>query len=126
MAPLLTLLGAGQLALGLLQAVAPKTFFEEIGPFGARNDHYIRDTATFYLALGVVLLIAARRPAWRVPVLAFAVLQYALHSINHLLDIGEADPDWLGPADFISLLLTAGLLGWLLLAAGRSREETRE
>ena len=55
-------LAAYHLALGLLMVVAPKVFFEQIGPFGVRNDHYIRDVATFYLAFGAGLALAVRRP----------------------------------------------------------------
>ena len=58
--------------------------------------------------------MAVRRASWRVPVLTLALVQYALHSLNHLIDIGESDPSWLGPANFVSLLLTALLLGWML------------
>jgi hypothetical protein len=104
----------GQLLLGLLLWLAPGFFFEEIGPYPPRNDHYMADLATFYLALGAVALVAVRRPSWRVPVLAFALVHYTLHSLNHLIDIGDADPSWLGPANFVSLLLTALLLGWML------------
>jgi len=103
-----------QLLLGLLLWVTPGFFYDEIGPFGARNDHYMGDVATFYLALGAVALVAVRRASWRVPVLALALIQYALHSLNHLIDIGESDPGWIGPADFASLALTAVLLGWML------------
>jgi UPF0716 family protein affecting phage T7 exclusion len=55
-----------------------------------------------------------RRERWRVPVLALALIQYALHSLNHLIDIGDSDPSWLGPANFVSLVLTTALLGWML------------
>jgi hypothetical protein len=93
-----------------MQWLLPGTFFEQVGPFGARNDHYLGDVATFYLALGVVLIVAARRPSWRIPVLALALIQYALHTLNHLIDIGESDPGYLGPLDFALLALgTAGL-----------------
>jgi hypothetical protein len=118
--PLLTVFGAAQLILALLQAFFPGTFFDEIGPFGARNDHYLGDVASFYAATGVVALVAARRPSWRVPVLAFALVQYVLHAINHAVDVGEADPEWLGPATLIALLATAALLAWMLWAAARS------
>jgi hypothetical protein len=104
----------GQLLLGLLLWLAPGFFFDEIGPYPPRNDHYMADLATFYLALGAVALVAVRRPSWRVPVLAVALVHYTLHSLNHLIDIGDADPSWLGPANFVSLLLTALLLGWML------------
>ncbi len=116
----LLIFGIAQLALGLSMAIVPGTFFEEIGPYAPRNDHYIRDTSTFYLALGAVSLVAWRLPSWRIPVLVFAFLQYALHSLNHLLDVGDADPEWLGPVNLVSLALTAGLLAWALQAE-RSR-----
>ena len=117
---LLVAFGVGQLVLGLLLWAFPGTFFERIGPYGVRNDHYMADVATFYLALGAVALAAARRPAWRVPVLVFALVQYALHSLNHLIDVGEADPEWLGPGNLISLALTGALLAWMLSLARRA------
>ena len=107
---LLLFIGISQLALGAWQAISPGTFFDAVADFGQRNDHYLRDVSTFTLALGVALIISARKPSWRVPVLAYATLQYAFHSINHLIDIGDADPDWIGPFDFITLAITAVLL----------------
>lgn len=112
---LLIAFGVGQIVLGLLLWLAPGFFHDEIGPYGPQNDHYMADVASFYLALGAVALVAVRRAAWRLPVLVFAVIQYGLHSLNHLIDIGESDPSWLGPANFASLLLTTLLLGGLLL-----------
>jgi hypothetical protein len=103
-----------QLITGLLLWLTPGFFYDEIGPFGARNDHYMGDVATWYLALGAALLVAVRRESWRVPVLAIALAQYVLHGVNHLIDIGEADPSWLGPADFVALCLAAVLLAWML------------
>jgi hypothetical protein len=94
---------------------APKTFYEEIGPFGPYNDHYVRDNATIYLALGIVLLVAVARERWQVPVLAFGALQYGLHVLNHLWDIDDADPTWVGPVDAIVLALIGVFLGWLAL-----------
>jgi len=110
---LLIAFALAQLLLGLLLWLAPG-FFDEIGPYPPRNDHYMADLATFYLALGAVALVAVRRPGWRLPVLAFALVHYALHSLNHLIDIAESDPSWLGPANFASLLLTALLVAWML------------
>ena len=73
------------------------------------------DLATFYLALGAVALVAVRRTSWRVPVLTLALIQYALHSLNHLIDIGDVRPV-AGSARRTSCrsLLTALLLGWML------------
>ena len=116
MKALLAVFGAAQLVLGLLLWLTPGFFFDEIGPYGVRNDHYMGDLATWYLALGAAALIALRRASWRVPVLALAFVQNALHSLNHLIDIGGADPEWLGPANFASLVLTTVLLAWMLNA----------
>jgi len=113
---LLVLFGAGQVVLGLLLWITPGFFFDEIGPYGVRNDHYLGDLATWYLALGAVTLVAVRRVRWRVPVLALAFAQYALHSLNHLIDVNHAHPKWLGPANLISLVLTTLLLAWMLNA----------
>jgi hypothetical protein len=113
---LLAIFGLAQLVLGLLLWLTPGFFFDEIGPYGARNDHYMGDLATWYLALGAVALVAVRHAAWRLPVLVLAFIQYALHSVNHLIDVGEADPEWLGPANLASLVLTCVLLGWMVQA----------
>lgn len=117
--PLLAFIGAYQVALGAFMVLAPGSFFEQIGPYGAQNDHYIRDGATFTVAIGLVLLVAAWRPRWRVAAIAGALFQYVLHSVNHLADIGAADPERLGPINFALLALGAGLLGWMFAAAVR-------
>jgi len=107
---------AYHLGLALLMAAAPHSFFEAIGAY---NDHYIRDTATFEAAIGAALLISLGRPGWRDPVLGLATIQFALHSVNHLLDIGDAHPAWTGYADFFSLATSTLVLGWLWLQARR-------
>ena len=114
MRPLLIAFGVGQLILGLLLWLTPGFFYDEIGPYPPRNDHYMADLATFYLALGAVALASVSRERWRVPVLTLALVQYGLHSLNHLIDIGDSHPGWLGPANFVSLVLTTVLLGWML------------
>ena len=117
--PLLVVFGVTQMALGLFMAIAPGTFFDVVGPFGTRNDHYVRDLSTFYIALGLAGLMAVRRPAWRVPVLALATIEFVLHAVNHLADIGEADPKWNGPVTFAAVAASAALLGWMLSVAAR-------
>jgi hypothetical protein len=120
--PLLALLGAYHLLLGAAMVAAPRTFFDDVATYGAFNDHYIRDVASFYVALGVVMLVAVARTSWQVPLLAFATLQYALHLLNHLWDVGDTDPGWLGPANAAALALIGALLFWLL-RGGRERED---
>ena len=108
-----------QVVIGALLWLAPGFFFEQIGPYGVRNDHYMGDLATWYLASGAALAIAVRRDAWQLPVLFLVAVQYALHSVNHLLDVGEADPGWLGPVNLVSLGLATLLLVWMLREAAR-------
>jgi hypothetical protein len=117
------------LALALFMVVLPHTFYTSVGPFGARNDHYIRDNATFSAAIGVGLALALRLRSWRVPMLAVTTVQFALHSINHLVDIDKAHPAWTGYFDFFSLALSTVLLAALVrlaLADGRTGDRTIE
>ena len=116
---LLILFGVTQAAIGILMWVAPGTFFDDIGPFGTRNDHYLGDLATFYIALGAAGLVAVRRPAWRVPVLALAALEYVLHALNHLLDVNEAHPHANGPATLVAVAAGGVVVGWMLWLAVR-------
>jgi hypothetical protein len=111
--------GAYHVLLAIYMAFDPGSFFHRFGPFGARNDHYLRDVATFYGALGVVLLVAAWRPRWRVPALAFVVVQYALHVLNHIKDINAAHPHSKGVFDVVSLTLITAIAAWLLAVAAR-------
>jgi uncharacterized membrane protein len=114
---LLRALGTVQLGLGGWIALAPASFFASVAPFGARNDHLLRDLSTVLLALGVGALVAATRPTWRVPVLAITLLQFTLHTLNHLLDLGRAEPGWLGPANAVALGLATVALALTLRAA---------
>jgi uncharacterized membrane protein len=115
-------LAAYELAFGLWMLVAPRSFYDAVGPFGAYNSHYVLDTSAWQLAFGVALAVAVRRASWRVPLLAFAVVQFALHAINHVVDAGEADPSWVGVFDAVSLSLATVALA-VLLTAARHHEE---
>jgi hypothetical protein len=122
---LLTAIGASQIALGLWQIVSPGSFFQAIADFGEQNQHYIRDNATVPLAVGVGLLLAASRPAWRAPVLLITAVWYLAHAVNHLVDIGEADPGWIGPFDFFALLLSGLLFAGLAVRANAAVSNER-
>ena len=112
-------------AIAAMMVFTPHIFFTDIGPFGMQNNHYMRDTATYNAAFGAALAVAYRRVAWRTPVLCCVALQFVLHSINHLADIGSAHPHWLGPADFISLSLATAVLVWLARESTRPLEAQR-
>ena len=119
----IAVLAAYDIGLALFMAALPHSFFAKVGPFGTRNDHYIRDTATFSAAIGVGLLISLRRTSWQVPMLAISTVQFGLHSINHLVDINKAHPAWNGYFDFFSLAAATILLAWLLRVAHARAEE---
>jgi hypothetical protein len=111
--------GAANAGFGLVLLVAPGPFYDTLGTFQPRNDHYIRDLGTFYVALGIAFAAAARRPAWRGAVLLLAVVQYALHTANHLYDIGFPAEEWVGPVN--AALVAAGLVLLVALAYAASR-----
>jgi len=115
------LLGLYHVLTGLLALLAPGTFFDEIGRYGAENPHYVGDVGAFTAAYGVVLLLAVGRPSWWVPVLVVGSAWYAAHALNHLFDIDEARSDARGAVDTILLALGAAALAWLAVAAGRLR-----
>ena len=119
--PLVLAAGALHLAAGLFMAAAPRTFYDQVGTFPPFNAHYLRDLATWYVAFGVALLLAARRPAWQLPLLALAVVQYALHVVNHVIDIGAPEPAWKGPVTVVALALVAGLLAWMARRASEAQ-----
>ena len=105
---------------GLFAAVDPKGFYDAVGPFGPYNDHYIRDAAAAMQgSLGVAMAIAESRRSWRVGVLGYATLHFLFHSINHLVDIGDADPESIGVLDFVMLAIGTLTLGGLLARAIR-------
>lgn len=105
--------GVMQLGQGLWMLVSPGSFFDLVGPFGPRNDHYTRDAATWSIALGGVLVFAALRgnQGARALVLLLAGFQAAMHTVNHVADAGIADPGWVGVFDAIALAaITVALL----------------
>ena len=118
--PGLVILAVSQLVLAVWMVADPGSFFTHVGAFGARNDHYLRDVATFEAALGIVAVVAIRRPSWRAPVLGFAFAQFTLHAINHIADAGDAHASTSGWGDAIELAIGAAFWGWLLVSALRA------
>jgi peptidoglycan/LPS O-acetylase OafA/YrhL len=120
---ILLVLAVYHLLLGALMFFAPGAFYDTLGKFPPENDHYIKDVATFYLALGAVFLVSVRRRSWRMPVLVFAALEYALHAVNHLVDVQKAGSDAVGWFDFFALAAIALVLAALASIAWRVQPE---
>ncbi|MDO3636797.1 hypothetical protein [Mycolicibacterium arseniciresistens] len=106
----LVVFGVYSVLVGLFMLVAPGAFFDTLGNFGVRNDHYIFDNASFELPLGLMMLAAARWPSWRVPALAFAALHWALHAVSHLVDPHHGAGNWVGWLEAAGLVITTAIL----------------
>ena len=117
----LVIYGLYSTALGLVMLFAPGFFFDTFGGFGIRNGHYIFDTATFELPLGLLYLAAVTWPSWRVPTLAFATLHYVLHAVSHLIDIGNANTAWIGVFDFVAIAVGTAVHAIALWFAAATR-----
>ncbi|MDA4108272.1 hypothetical protein [Mycolicibacterium holsaticum] len=113
----LVVFGLYSLAIGLFMMFAPGAFFDTLGTFGIRNDHYIFDNATFEVPQGLMLLAALRWRTWRVPALAFATLHWALHTISHVVDPHHGAGDWIGWLEAGGLAVTTVILAIALRAS---------
>ncbi|HXN87465.1 MAG TPA: hypothetical protein VN867_15430 [Candidatus Binataceae bacterium] len=85
---LLLILGAISLINGIAMFFAPSVWFfrlvpgvPETGPF---NAHLVADSGTFFIAVGIGLLIAASDPTRHVAVVIVAAVANLMHSILHL------------------------------------------
>lgn len=125
MRSVLMVAAAYHLILGAYMFFAPGSFYDTLGEFGARNDHFVKDVATFYIALGAAFYVSSHRPSWRVPILGFAVLEYSIHTLNHLIDVGDAATDAKGWFSVFSLALLTVALAVLLAAAARGVREPK-
>ena len=114
--------GVYQVAIALFIAIAPRAFFDSLGPYGHFNRHYLQDVAAFEGALGVGLILAARRPAWRAPLFVLTAFHYGFHAISHGVDVAHAHPRWVGPVEFGGLVAGAVLL---LALARRALQDER-
>lgn len=121
----LAVFGVYSVTLGLFMLLAPGTFYDTLGAFGVRNDHYILDNASFELPLGLMMLAALKWPRWRVPALAFATAHWALHSLSHLIDTNHAAGNWVGWLEAAGLVVTTVLLA-IALRISMSDEKVGE
>jgi hypothetical protein len=107
------------LALGAYMVIDPGGFFDRIGQYAIRNDHYVGDLGAVYLGYGAALALAIARPRWRAPLLVFGALWYGAHAVNHLFDIDEAESDARGITDTVLLAIGALAFAWLARVAER-------
>jgi nucleoside-diphosphate-sugar epimerase len=114
---ILIVFGVYSVLLGLFMFIAPGTFFDSLGSFGARNDHYIFDNASFEFPLGLMMLAAVRWSSWRVPALTFAALHWGLHALSHIIDPHHAAGEPVGWLEAAGLVVTTVFLAIALRAS---------
>ena len=107
---ILIIYGIYSVALGVFMMLLPVAFFDTLGAFGSRNNHYIFDNASFELPLGLLLLAAMRWSTWRVPALAFATAHWALHALSHLVDTHHQAGTSVGYLEFAGLAISTVLI----------------
>ena len=111
----LVVAAATQLATGLLALFAPGAFYDLFASYPPENGHFLKDLGSWQIALGLLGLYGARRPDWRLPLLALLGLQYALHTASHIVDAGEAEEGWMDTFAIVTLGFGAVLLLGLFL-----------
>jgi hypothetical protein len=109
------LIAATFLIIAAWMVIDPRSFYEQVGPFGPYNVHYIGDAAAFQAGVGVALGASIWIPSLRAGALLAAAAMTGLHAINHWIDINEANGDSNADVfDAVSLtiqfLLTVGLV----------------
>ncbi|AYM44535.1 hypothetical protein BKG83_12255 [Mycobacteroides chelonae] len=119
----LVIAGIYQAVTGTWAIVAPESFFDTLGAFGVRNDHYLFDFGSFAIPVGLALLAAVKWPSWRVPALAIATGHWVLHTVSHLVDTNHHQGQALGLFEGFGLLVTAALMALALWFA--AAEESR-
>jgi uncharacterized membrane protein len=126
---LLWVLGATSLLNGIAMFFAPATWFfkmvpgvPETGPF---NAHLVADSGTFFIAVGVGLLIAGFDPRRHLAVVIVAAIANLFHSILHawsheagLLSLQHLGVEFAGI--YIPTLVLIGLVIMLLQTPSQS------
>lgn len=108
---LIALLGLATTALGGWLAVDPES--SPAAAFPPLNEHLIHDSAAAFLAFGIGLLLAARVPVYRFPILALAVLWNGLHTISHIVDVNSAETRTAGITAVVELAIVTVVLAVL-------------
>jgi hypothetical protein len=116
----LLIVAPGQLLPGLLAFFAPSAFYDLIASYEPENDHFVRDLGSWQIGLGLLALLAANRPAIHVPALAVLAVQFTLHTVSHVIDVGAAEAAWQGPFALATQALGAVVLTALLIKELRS------
>ncbi len=110
----IVVIGVVGLVNGIWMLVDPSRWYTDlpagVPDYGPLNIHFVRDIGCAFVTVGVALLWAWRRPAFRLPLVATATLFYVAHAVLHLHDsargIVDSDHWWLdAPGVYLPALL---------------------
>ncbi len=113
---LISAFAAIELLTSLWMVAAPGSFFENIGPFGPYNAHYLRDVAAFQAGIGLALLASIWLRALRPGAVCALLAASALHAVNHIADLNAVANSNADLIDAVLVTLTAIVAAWLLKA----------
>lgn len=117
--PVLGLIAVLSGANALWMLAAPEHWYHNVPAavpdFGPYNVHFVRDLGCAFLTVAAALLLALRCPAWRVPLVAMALVFFGLHAVIHVFDTGRGHVDahhWLLdlPTTYLPAILLAAVL----------------
>jgi len=123
----LALFAAGSLGNGVWMLVDPAGWYVElpaaVPDTGPLNAHFVRDIGSAFVVMGAGLLVAAFRPALRLPLVLLTSLFYWLHALVHVTDTLSgrlSSSHWAidFPGVYLPAIALAGVAAWL----ARSRE----
>lgn len=112
-----------ELATSLWMVAAPTSFFNNIGPFGIYNGHYLRDVAAFQAGIGVALLSSIWMHALRPGAVCALLAASVLHGANHFADLNAANNgSHADVVDAIAISLSVLVAAWLFAATLRTHD----
>jgi hypothetical protein len=94
---LLWVLALLNFANGIWMLADPKLWYTDlpagVPDFGPYNEHFVRDLGAVFICFGMALLWSARRPEFRLPLVALTTLFYVLHAAGHVFDTARGFVD---------------------------------
>lgn len=123
----LSLFALGSLGNGVWMLADPAGWYTDlpaaVPDTGPLNTHFVRDIGSAFLVMGTGLLVAAFRPALRLPLVALTSLFYWLHALVHVADTwsGRLPPShWTidFPGVYLPALALAAIVAWLAVQGG--------
>lgn len=114
---LLRITGIYHFAIGFLAYFFPARFYEQAAYTGLFNQHFIQDVGAAYITAGSMLILAAFRAQWRLPLSIAGGTFLLLHGLLHLYEIfsGATELKYILMESFTVMLPTI-LVGYAVYA----------